>query len=415
MHCPTYFGGWGPIGAEFAKHNGTLYLKDTLTEEMYNELATRTTSLGVSVDKCIKGGVDKVAMENRGKKWNTGLVGLMFGDAESVDLFKELTHPVIKARHGNPKLPHPAMDVDIAKLIGGGENPYTPEEQKYIETSRIRTGRSVSGFPLAPSLSKEKRDELEALIVGSLKGIEDEELKGDYYPLHGSSSYPDKPGGISEAEEKELISSHLLFQEPYDEPMLISWRMERDWPDGRGAFINTAKNALVWVNEEDHMRVMAMESTANIHDVFRRFSKILEAVKGAVESAGKQYSVHEEFGNILACPSNMGTGLRGGHFLKIPLCTKEPNFKAKCDELRIQARGTGGFASDAPDDGRRDISNIDRMGYSEIELVNKMIEGTKALVAWEMELEAKAAGGAGEAPAAVTEDPAATEEAPAAE
>jgi creatine kinase len=251
----------------------------------------------------------------------------------------------------------------------------------------------VSGFPLAPSISKNQRDELEALIVGALDGIEDPELKGEYYPLHGSQTYPGKPGGISEAEEKELISSHLLFQEPSDEPMLMSWRMDRNWPDGRGAYINADKNALVWVNEEDHMRVMAMESTANIHDVFRRFSKILEAVRTAVESQGKEYSVDPEFGNILACPSNMGTGLRGGHFVKLPLATQEPNFKQVCDELRIQARGTGGFASEAKDDGRRDVSNIDRMGYTEVELVNTMIEGTKKLIAWEIELEHKAAGG----------------------
>ena len=38
-----------------------------------------------------------------------------------------------------------------------------------------------------------------------------------------------------------------------------------------------------------------------------------------------------------------------------------------------QARGSGGFASKAEDDGIRDVSNVDRMGKDEVTLVNEMI------------------------------------------
>ena len=35
--------------------------------------------------------------------------------------------------------------------------------------------------------------------------------------------------------------------------------MGRHWPDGRGIFFNDKKDFLVWANEEDHTRIIAME------------------------------------------------------------------------------------------------------------------------------------------------------------
>ena len=47
----------------------------------------KTTSLGVTLDKCIKGGVDRARL---GPDWNAGKVGILFGDAESVKAWRAL-------------------------------------------------------------------------------------------------------------------------------------------------------------------------------------------------------------------------------------------------------------------------------------------------------------------------------------
>ena len=36
--------------------------------------------------------------------------------------------------------------------------------------------------------------------------------------------------------------------------------MERDWPEGRGIFHNKDKTFLTWVNEEDQLRIISMQS-----------------------------------------------------------------------------------------------------------------------------------------------------------
>ena len=56
-------------------------------------------------------------------------------------------------------------------------------------------------------------------------------------------------------------------------------------------------------------------------------------------------------------------------------------------KLRLQKRGTGGVDT-AAEDGIFDISNADRIGYSEVELVQRVVDGVKLLVKMEKALEA---------------------------
>merc|ERR1712176_610096 len=313
--------------------------------------------------------------------WNVGKVGLLFGDAEGVTKFEDLVKPIMMRRHNNPKLPHPPPNLDGSKLLDHNKL----IDASYVISTRVRTGRSISGFPLPPSISADQRKELEGIVVGALSRLEGS-LKGDYYPLAGSTTYAPKPNGIDKETEERLTKDHFLFQEP-DEPMLLSWRMERDWPHARGIYHNEEKSALVWVNEEDHLRIISMEKGCNIRAVFDRFASLVQAVEAACKSAGRRLEISDTYGNILSCPSNCGTGLRASMMIKIPLASKQPNFKQWCAERSLQARGSGGFASAAKDDGIRDVSNVDRMGKDEVTLVNEMIQGVADLIKWEKELE----------------------------
>lgn len=74
---------------------------------------------------------------------------------------------------------------------------------------------------------------------------------------------------------------------------------------------------------------------------------------------------NEHLGYILTCPSNLGTGLRAGVHVKLPNLSKDPRFDEILDKLRLQKRGTGGVDT-ASTDGTFDISNLDRLGQSEV-------------------------------------------------
>ena len=67
----------------------------------------------------------------------------------------------------------------------------------------------------------------------------------------------------------------------------------------------------------------------------------------------------DHLGWILTCPSNLGTGLRAGAMVKVPLVSARPDFKDICKKMGLQARGTAGVDS-ASTGGTWDISNADR-------------------------------------------------------
>lgn len=60
-----------------------------------------------------------------------------------------------------------------------------------------------------------------------------------------------------------------------------------------------------------------------------------------MKSSGYEYMWNEHLGYILTCPSNLGTGVRAGVHLKIPLLSQNAKFEVLLKKLRLQKRGTG--------------------------------------------------------------------------
>merc|ERR1719258_73804 len=220
-----------------------------------------------------------------------------------------------------------------------------------------------------------------------------DDLKGDYFPLHGSRSYEPKPNGMEHETEEDLRSCGNLFQEP-DSTLLLASGMGRHWPDGRGIFCNDNKNLFVWLNEEDHLRIVSKQGSRSgpttegkqIKEVFSRFIRACDCVQKVLKEEGYDFMHSEYLGWVLTCPSNLGTGLRAGTMVKLPIVSARPDFKAIMGKMGLQARGTGGVDS-ASTGGTWDISNSDRIGKGEVQLCNILIEGAAQLVKWENMIE----------------------------
>jgi creatine kinase len=95
---------------------------------------------------------------------------------------------------------------------------------------------------------------------------------------------------------------------------------------------------------------------------------------------------NDHLGFVLTCPSNLGTGLRAGTMVNLPKLSSRPDWKKLMNAMKLQARGTGGVDS-ASTGGCWDVSNADRIGKGEVDLVNILIEGAAQLVKWESMLE----------------------------
>jgi len=190
---------------------------------------------------------------------------------------------------------------------------------------------------------------------------------------------------MSHEKEEQLRKNGNLFQEP-DSTLLLSSGCGRHWPDARGVYHNDKQNFFVWINEEDHMRIISMEKGDNVKNIFVRFANATAGVQKTLKAEGKDFMHNDHLGYILTCPSNLGTGLRAGAMVNLPLLSKRKDFKDLCKKLGLQARGTAGVDS-ASTGGTWDISNADRLGKSETQLVNIFIEGVAQFIRWEQKLE----------------------------
>ncbi|XP_022104944.1 creatine kinase, flagellar-like [Acanthaster planci] len=347
---------------DLSKHNN--HMAHCLTPRIWKNLKDKQTPSGYTLLDCINTGI-----QNPGHP-HIMTVGVVAGDEECYDVFAELMDPVISARHGG-------YDKDAKHLtnlnsndLRGGDN----LDPKYVLSSRVRTGRSIRGYALPPHCTKEERAAIEKIVVDALAGLEGP-LKGTYYPLEG----------MSEVTQEQLIADHFLFDKPVS-PLLTAAKMDRDWPQARGIWHNEEKNFLVWVNEEDHTRVISMDKGGNMKKVFTRFCEGLQKVEALIKAAGKEFMWNEHLGYILTCPSNLGTGLRGGVHVKLPLVSQDPRFDKILKAMRLQKRGTGGVDT-ASTDGIFDISNLDRLGTSEVEQVQCVVDGVELLIKMEKALE----------------------------
>ena len=184
---------------------------------------------------------------------------------------------------------------------------------------------------------------------------------------------------MNETVRQQLVDDHFLFV--YGDPNLKVAGMERDWPEGRGIFHNKEKTFLTWVNEEDQLRIISMEKGGDVKGVFDRLARGIKAVGDSVKTeSGKDFMLSEKYGYIHSCPTNLGTGMRASVHIDLPGWTKLglKVLQARCEELHLQPRGTRG-ESGGQTGVTYDISNKHRLGYSEVELVQKMIDGVNML------------------------------------
>jgi len=334
-------------------------LKKHLTKPVMDKLKYRKTILGGTLWDVIQSGV---------KNLDSGC-GVYAPDAESYTTFKELFDPVIEEYHGfGPKAKQPKTDLGENKL-----DYFTPLDTKgkYILSTRIRCGRSLKGYPFNPLLREDDYLIMENKVKTALQTMPDKELQGTYYPLLG----------MSKDTQKQLIQDHFLFKE--GDRFLQACNACRYWPKGRGIYHNKDKTFLVWVNEEDHMRIISMQNGGDVGTVLNRLNRAVKAIEAKVP-----FSRDERLGWLTFCPTNLGTTVRASVHIKLPKLSAKKDFKEICEKMNLQVRGIHGEHSET-EGGVYDISNKQRMGFTEYDAVKQMYDGVKKLIEMEENLSKK--------------------------
>ena len=269
---------------------------------------------------------------------------------------------------------------------------------------RVRVGRNIKGQPLPASLTLEQRINIENIYSDKLKKIGG----GTYKSLTTvKTNVPDGEkinltNKLTENVKKELKDGKIpvevqnpywglvkkaeMFKSMSDDKYLAYAGIANHWPEGKGSYtIEGPIKKVVWIGEEDHLRIFAMGLTYNIGDIFKQLTDIHNSL------GRDNFSWSAKHGYITSCPTNLGTGMRASvktSFLNIcpvgSTVEKTPlHFLLKNPEpswpFKMSIRGGGGEHTPIGEDGSVDISPSTRYGLTEKDIIEQLWFGVEHL------------------------------------
>ena len=255
-------------------------------------------------------------------------------------------------------------------------------EGKYVLSTRIRVARSLDGIKFPPTMSRSERRKVERLIKDCTKNFQGANLAhGSYLPVLS----------MSNDQNLDLIERHILFDNPNE--WTIASGLGRDWPDGRALYANVTNlqtqtpDFMIWVNEEDHLRIMCLRNGGDIQGVFITLMNGIRELERELTIRGWHFAYDPRLGYLTSCPTNVGTSMRASVHVRLTNLGRLPGFFELVERLKLEVRGKYG-ETDRHYTGVFDISNAERLGKSEVHLINVMVEGVAKLIELERRLEA---------------------------
>jgi len=240
---------------------------------------------------------------------------------------------------------------------------------------RVRVGRNLKDFPLPGAMEAEDRKAMENKMCQAFdKLIAMPDYGGQYYSLT-----PGHKNHIDDAKYKELVKKHQMFKDMADDTYLASAGIASDWPVGRGCYVSGDQGFIIWVGEEDHLRIMCMEKGTLLNGVFDRLKTALDTVETI---DGMKFAHSPTVGYVTSCPTNLGTGMRASVHMKCPNLTKDGTdaaCKAVCKPLGLSVRGLGGEHTPIGADGTVDISPSARFCITEAQIITALYKGISNL------------------------------------
>jgi creatine kinase len=139
-------------------------------------------------------------------------------------------------------------------------------------------------------MTKDERCAMEAQLIPCFeKLIEMPEYGGKYVSIT-----PNTPRTITQDEYQKLVDDHIMFKDMAADSYLRSAGIASHWPHGRGCYISEDREAIVWVGEEDHLRIMCMQKGTVLNDVFDRLQRLITVFESI---DGIDFATSPDYGN----------------------------------------------------------------------------------------------------------------------
>ena len=219
-----------------------------------------------------------------------------------------------------------------------------------VLSTRVRLARNIEGYAFTGRARDGERLRVLSQVRESLSDVESMQES----VLFRVDELP--PVDRALLHERHLVSKELAG-------------LDAQHPLRSGAAVFLGDRLGVMVNEEDHLRLQALQSGFALAQAY-------DAIEGLDRALGQRlpYSFHTEFGFLTACPTNVGTGLRASVLIHLPglVLTKEiGKVLAGLQQMGLTYRGLYGEGSEVVGNFFQ-ISNQTTLGNAEDVLLDKL-------------------------------------------
>ena len=219
------------------------------------------------------------------------------------------------------------------------------KESDVVISTRVRLSRNIKGIPFITRASKDELKE----VYNKMKEIT---------PLLGYNLKFLSLDDMDSITKQSLVEKHLIS------PDFAKTKMPYT-----AIIINDEENICIMVNEEDHIKLQVFTSGLDIDNLLNLAIEIDEKIENLV-----QYSYHEKYGFLTACPTNVGTGLKISTLVHIPALQLTGNLNKMLNiinNLGMNVRGLYGEGSKAEGDVYQ-VSNNQTLGITEKEIAKNL-------------------------------------------
>ncbi|GAB6142939.1 phosphagen kinase [Desulfocicer niacini] len=362
---------------------------------IFNALKNKKSRMGFSLDHALSSGIANKDSD----------MGIYAGDTDTYRVFAPLLLPIIQEYHNfTPGTVHQS---DRTMVTLADPDP----QRRYILSTRIRVARNLAGYAFPPFICRQQRKEVEQITLDALKTLPPP-LSGEYIYMEESHGVCSASSGSSppfssdstacefnhgdvgplQSGKKGIQQADLIEQTHFKNIKSASQDrrnflfkkgdrfqeaagINRDWPAFRGCFVSQDTRFRLWINEEDHLRVISMDNHGDMTRTFNRLVSALELLEKKLN-----FAWDDTLGYLASCPSNIGTAMRAGVHIRLPRLSRTPKIlHAQAEKLNLQIRGTQGEKTRV-EDGVFDISNEKRLGVTENDCIKTLHRGISHLI-----------------------------------
>ncbi len=226
-----------------------------------------------------------------------------------------------------------------------------------VVSCRVRLARNLAHWPFPPRLDKHQQQDLVTFLGDRIRSLPTWADGWHWYLLQ------------LRKEERQLLSERRLIPQN-----LIT----SEHP--AAVLVSGDEHDTALINEEDHLRLQHLRAGLDLDTCLERVAAIDRALENDCS-----WAVHERYGYLTTCPTNVGTGMRASVMLHLPVLAETKRIAQALralPKLSMTVRGHFGEGSKA-NAHLFQVSNQCTLGQTEEEISHALHDAAGDLIRWE--------------------------------